>query len=207
MAILRTQQKVQEERERMSMELHDSIGAYANAVLYNVDLLQAGKEGEAQKEIMKDLRFASKDIITSLRETIWALKSENYSAQECLLRIRNFIHPFIRYYPGIHFKVEGDASEQKELHYALALNIVRIVQEAVNNAIKYSNAKNIVIKSETAGATWLLEIKDDGKGFNQATTEYGNGIGNMQRRAKEMNFFVEIVSKEGMGTQITINVP
>ena len=63
---------------------------------------------------MKDLKFASKDIITSLRETIWALKKDNYTAEDCLLRIKNFIQPFARYYPHIKFTVEGEAPAEKE---------------------------------------------------------------------------------------------
>jgi len=105
--LLQMQQKVQEERGRISMELHDSIGAYANAVLHNTDLLQVEKNVDEKNQIMKDLRFASKDIITALRETIWALKKENYAASDCLLRIRNFMQSFGRYYHTIEFKVEG----------------------------------------------------------------------------------------------------
>lgn len=62
------------ERERISRDLHDSIGAYANAVLYKSELLQQEENVNERNDLIKDLRFASKDIITSLRETIWALK-------------------------------------------------------------------------------------------------------------------------------------
>lgn len=206
MGILITQRKVQEEKERIAMELHDSIGAYANAVLYNTELLETEKVEQEKKRLMKDLRFVSKDIITALRETIWALKADNYSAQECLMRIRNFVHPFSRYYPAITFKIQGDAPPEKHLPYGTALNIVRIVQESVNNAIKHSNPTLISLTSATVGDQWRLIISDDGTGFNVNDLSDGNGLKNMNKRAAELGFYISITSAENSGTVITIKV-
>lgn len=128
----------------MSRDLHDSIGAYANAVIYNTELLEKEENTAARENVMKDLKFASKDIITALRETIWALKKDNFSAEDCLVRIRNFIQPFNRYYTHIQFRVEGEAPPRLILHYTRSLHLVRIIQEAVTNSIKYSNASNIL---------------------------------------------------------------
>ena len=53
---------------------------------------------------MSDLRvFASKEIITSLRETIWALKKSNYTAEDCLIRVKNFIKTLSNHYQTIRF--------------------------------------------------------------------------------------------------------
>jgi len=106
---LESEHKLQMERERISRDLHDSIGAYANAVLYNTELLEKESALDERSALMSDLKFASKDIITSLRETIWALKKDSYSAEECLLRIKNFVQPLSRYYSHIQFNVTGDA--------------------------------------------------------------------------------------------------
>ena len=206
MAVLIAQQKVKEEKDRISMELHDSIGAYANAVLYNTELLESEKEEPEKKRLMRDLRFVSKDIITSLRETIWALKADNYTAQEALIRIRNFIHPFSRYYPAIHFRMEGEAPSQGFLHYGEALNMVRIVQEAVNNAIKHSNPTAIAVLSEPAGNKWRLTISDNGTGFDQSLVNEGNGLLNMKKRAAEHGFALQVNAAKGKGTVITIEV-
>ncbi|MCB0284897.1 MAG: hypothetical protein KDF60_20120, partial [Calditrichaeota bacterium] len=200
--------KIQLERERISRDLHDSIGAYANAVLYNTELLQKEETMRERKALMDDLRFASKDIITSLRETVWALKKENYSAEDCLLRIKNFIQPLTKYYPGINFRVEGSASQQEMLHYTKALNVVRIVQEAVTNAIKHASPKNIIVSSNVRLGKWELVIVDDGKGFdynikNSAVT--GNGLKNMKQRVSDSGFeiFFDFGTNEN-GTKISL---
>lgn len=198
--------RLRKERERISRDLHDNIGAYANAVLYNTELLEKEEEASEQASIMKELRFASKDIISSLRETIWALKKENYSAEECLFRIKNFVQPISRYYPKINFKIQGTASAEKILSYQRALNIVRVAQEAISNAIKHGDANTVYISSEQQGETWKLIIEDDGCGFDseEEKNSTGNGLENMAERAKDGDFNVKIMSQPGRGTTIEI---
>lgn len=203
------EKNIQIERERISRDLHDNIGGYANAMLYNTELLKNELDNFSRENIIGDLRFASKEIITSLRETIWALKKTNYSAQDCLIRIRNFVQPFNRYYPSIHFKIEGDASEDKNLSHFTALHIVRIVQEAVSNAIKHAEAKNIKIISKVENEHWVLSINDDGKGFDvdmYSDSEIGNGLANMKKRVSETTLQLEINSVPGKGTMINLIV-
>jgi len=204
---LESEHKIQLERERISRDLHDSIGAYANAVLYSTELLEKQEGVKRKDELMNDLKFASKDIITSLRATIWALKKDNYTEEDCLLRIRNFIQPFSRYYPHIHFKIEGEASAQKKLHYTKALNVVRIIQEAVTNAIKHAGAENIIIQSNEGDEKWQLSVTDDGIGFVEETikgTEQGNGLDNMKKRSLDSGVDLALNSRPGAGTKITI---
>jgi len=209
MATMEADYKLQMERQRISRDLHDNIGAYANAVLYNTELLQKENDPTERSWLMNDLRFASKDIITALRETVWALKKEQYSAQDCLLRIRNFIHPFNRYYTHINFMVEGEAPAIMQLHSTRALNLVRMVQEAVANAIKHSGAKHIKVESNITGAQWQLSISDDGCGFSQQqglSSESGNGLNNMKQRAAESHFQLTIDSAKDKGTVVNILV-
>jgi signal transduction histidine kinase len=199
------EQKLRLERERISRDLHDSIGAYANAVLYNTELLEKEKNEPERHQLMADLKFASKDIITSLRETIWALKKDQYTAEECLMRIRNFIQPFNRYYSRIKFRLEGDAPPGMELHYTRALNLVRIVQEAVTNGIKHGNATAITITSRFDPHQWEVTVKDDGSGFTIDETESeGNGLNNMRQRARESEFEIKVASESGKGTTVHV---
>lgn len=206
---LENERQLKEERERISKDLHDSLGAYANAVLYNTELLEKEKEEEKKKELIGDLKFASKDIITSLRETVWALKKETYTAEDCLVRIRNFIQPFAKYYSHIHFRVEGETPAGMELHYTKALNLVRIMQEAISNSIKHANPENITVSSFLMTDKWKLTIADDGKGFDYHSMkeqEQGNGLNNIEHRAAESGFALNIQTEEKKGTVITIIV-
>ena len=204
---LESERKLQSERERISRDLHDNIGAYANAVLYNTELLQKEVDATEKIALMKDLKFASKDIITSLRETVWALKKDNFTAEDCLLRIKNFMQALARYYPDIYFKVEGEAPQNEVLHHTKALNIVRILQEAVTNAIKHAKPQNIILSNRYTDGKWQLRVIDDGKGFDYKAAKFadsGNGLLNMKQRAKESDAEFSIISQINGGTQINI---
>jgi signal transduction histidine kinase len=206
-ADIENEYKIQVERERISRDLHDSIGAYANAVLYKTELLENEVNATERIGLMSDLKFASKDIITSLRETVWALKKESYTGEECLLRVKNFIQPLARYYSHINFKIDGEAPADAQFHYTKALNLVRIIQEAVSNSIKYAHAKNIIVTSSMAQSNWKLTIQDDGNGFNYEAAKFeetGNGLTNMQKRADDAGFDFAIETGTGKHTNITI---
>ncbi|MBC7553346.1 MAG: hypothetical protein H7257_05160, partial [Taibaiella sp.] len=207
LSVIESDFKLQKERERISRDLHDNIGAYANAVLYNTELLQKEDNIHERNELMSDLKFASKDIIVALRETVWALKKDHYTGQECMLRIRNFVHPLTRYYHHIQFKVDGEAPPNITFDSTTALNLVRIVQEAVSNAIKHSAATNISIKSSLENKRWCLSVKDDGVGFDyNKQLQSGNGLTNMNQRSTDSDFGFLIHSAPGEGTEITIIV-
>ena len=193
------------ERKRISADLHDNLGAYANAVLYNTELLQQEADEIGRKELLSDLQYASKDIIISLRETIWALKKDTYTAEECLLRIRNFVQPFTRYYPQISFAVEGTAPEHFVLHGSKSLHLVRMIQEAVNNSIKHAYSKKISVSSSHTPDFWKVVVEDDGKGFPGQTFSAGNeqnGLANLRDRAINAGITLSIQSEPGKGTAI-----
>lgn len=204
---IENERRLKEERERISRDLHDSLGAYANAVLYNTELLEKENTDEKRKGLIGDLKFASKDIITSLRETVWALKKEKYTAEEAFVRIRNFIQPLTRYYSHIHFRIDGEAPADVELPYSKALNLVRIVQEAVTNSIKHANPEDIIISNTTEAGKWKVSITDSGKGFDYVTAmkaEDGNGLNNMHQRAATSDFILSTHSTPNKGTVVSI---
>lgn len=197
------------ERKRIAADLHDNLGAFANAVHYGTELLQKEDNSTKQRDLVNHLHASSKDVITSLRETIWALKKETYTAADCLVRIRNFVHTLSNAYPTIQFEVLGTAPAQQILSNTGSLHLIRIVQEAVANAIKHSEAKNIIVHSVTDNNEWVLSVTDDGKGFdtiNPIDTDEHNGLQNMKERAAAAGFALTIFSRLNEGTKINITV-
>ena len=81
-----------------------------------------------------------------------------------------------------------------------------IFKEAVNNLAKYSEATKAIVKVATDHQLIHLEVSDDGKGFDQDTTRFGNGIENMKQRAEKWNAPILIVSDHGKGTTITLDM-
>ena len=93
------------------------------------------------------------------------------------------------------------------LHSLEALNIFRIVQEALNNAVKYSRASLIRVRVHRSTAGLEVAVLDNGEGFNIREAEKGYGLQNMQKRAEEMSGILTIDSLPGSGTCVTLSLP
>ena len=75
------------------------------------------------------------------------------------------------------------------------MNIYRTIQEAINNSIKYANAKNINIETKQENDTVKITINDDGKGFDEQAVEKGYGLMNMKKRIEEIvDYILSILS-------------
>jgi signal transduction histidine kinase len=196
----------EKERKRISAELHDNLGVQANAILHNSTLLT--EVNTNQKNIVTDLQDTAKEMLFNLRETLWAMKTSDVTANDLWMRIINFIKQMGRHYTTIGFKIEGEVSGNFIIPSNKALNIVLILQEAVNNAVKHALPTEITATSITNENGWSISITDDGKGFdldsakNEQSDSYG--LGNMQERATASAIILSISSEIGKGTTITL---
>jgi len=86
------------------------------------------------------------------------------------------------------------------------MSIYRIIQEGVNNAIKYANAKNIIVSIDTVNEEFQITVKDDGNGFDVSEITLGNGLNNMKKRARDIEGKIEIISVLSEGTTLQLNV-
>jgi signal transduction histidine kinase len=198
----------EQERKRIAADLHDNLGAQANAILYSAELLQ--QEKNESGVLVTDLHHTAKDMLTSLRETLWVLKNKDVTAADIWLRIINFSKQMNRHYPELHLTTEGLAPENLPFSSASALNIVFIIQEAVNNAIRHASAETVSVISEFSGKQWNIEVRDDGKGFDidaAIKKQESYGLNNMNQRALSAGFVLEIDTNITSGTSISLIVP
>ena len=84
------------------------------------------------------------------------------------------------------------------------MNIYRIIQEAVNNALKYAKPTAIRVNLSKEGERYLLLIEDNGLGFDEKAIELGNGLNNIKKRARDINGKAEIQSQMGKGTRVAV---
>lgn len=196
------------QRKRIAADLHDNLGVQANAILYGTELLKNGHE--TKETLVSELHDTAKDMLLSLRETLWAMKNTVITAAEVWLRIINFGKQMQRYYPDIKITTIGTSPGDLPLPSAVALHTVLILQEAVNNAARHAAAKNIVVKSDITTAGWQVTIEDDGQGFDLATAKKKTdsyGLSNMWERAKTAGVLLGIRTAPAAGTIIEINIP
>ncbi|HEY8689645.1 MAG TPA: ATP-binding protein [Chitinophagaceae bacterium] len=193
----------EKERRRISADLHDNMGAYATAIIANVDDVITNKKA-VNESAFANLKTNAGELMSNLRDTIWASNKENFLLTAISDRFKNYVQKINPAYPGITVEIEEEITNDILFSPVQALNIFRILQEAFTNAIKHSNANtiNIFFKSDEE---LQVSISDNGTGITD--TNYinnGNGIKNMRARARESDLNLSINENENAGTVICI---
>lgn len=200
------QNELQEQRLSISRDLHDNIGAQLTFIISAVENIKHGFKIENQKllEKLNTISNFSKNTIVELRDTIWALNHEEISFEELHGRVNNFIEDAQSLYANCIFSFSIDEClGDKRLSSIQGVNLYRTIQEAINNALKYSEATKISVCIKQVGAQVKIEINDNGVGFDIPNVVHGNGLKNMKKRIREIKGLFSITSTD-RGTTVTI---
>lgn len=177
----------EEERKRISSDLHDNLGAYAASINSNLAFIKTDSLNNAGQTAVKELKANSQAMISELNDTIWALKKDSLTLTAILDKLKLFVQRIQASYPATTISFEEEIAEDHRLGAYQALNLYRVLQESVNNALKHADGDQIDIKIESSASTWKITVQDNGKGIriNLDAEETGNGLANMRRRATE----------------------
>jgi signal transduction histidine kinase len=170
----------------------NSVKVYANLAIM---------EKQQEKYLFK-IKESTQEAITGIRDIIWVLDDSKDSIEHLLSRISLFASPLCEA-NGIQYKQEiTDEARDHKLGQEEKRNLYMMLKETVNNAIKYSGATKIEIGISVKKGKPAIQIKDDGKGFDVKAASDGNGLKNMNRRAREIKYLINIQSGPGNGTAI-----
>jgi signal transduction histidine kinase len=204
---------VLEERNRIARDIHDGVAqTLAGAVM---KLETAGKKftknPEETRKLVDESVLGLRESLKEVRESIYALRpypTERASLAEAILRKIEAVQK--EYNQDIEFEIRGQ-------EHALSPMVEKVLfdtfQESLHNAIKHSQASKMEILLSYQSEHILLKIKDNGNGFSlfQAMLKARNqphfGILQMNDAAEKINATLQIDSKEGTGTEVSITVP
>jgi signal transduction histidine kinase len=203
--------RVKSERERISRDLHDNVGAQITYLITSMDwATKQLPEGNAPLvERFSNLRSNAQNMMSSIRDTIWALNKDEIMVQDFADRLKQYIIYQIRDISSIELSYFENIESNHLMASNTVLNLFRIGQEATQNIIKHSNAHVITVSIIcNLDNVLLLAIGDDGKGFDLQNSGFDNfGLDNMKYRADEINAAFQILTVPNKGTTIEIRVP
>ncbi|MEO9967833.1 MAG: PAS domain S-box protein [Reichenbachiella sp.] len=194
------------ERARIAREVHDGIGQLLAATKFNLSALDGMPEEVKEKHIDKihntlemtidEARRITRNLSTKVLEELGFERA----AQELCTEASEL--------KAISFDIKIEANEE-DISEKMKTTIYRILQESVNNMVKYSEAKNASIELVKKENHLHLAIADDGKGFDIADPKHrkGNGLSNLDQRAKSLHGYLDIQSSPGKGTVIQVKIP
>ena len=200
----------EEERKRIAMNIHDGIGQMLTSLKFQTASIDLSKTKETEQKLL-DINKLIKDIIQEVRIVTFNLKPPVLSDYGLDAELKNLVQEIDKL-SNNRLIFENITDFQQRLSPKVENNIYRIVQEAVNNAIKYANSPTVLVSLEHNTDELVLTIKDTGVGFESKSTDlfhadYGHGFLNMQERATYINGKLLIESKPGLGTIIKLFVP
>jgi PAS domain S-box-containing protein len=201
---------IENERKSVARELHDSIGASLTAIIYgleetleNVSAQQATQLREVLnmiKQTVEETRRISSNLRPSILDDLGILATINW-----------FIRQFKSLYDSINIEQQIEVQEG-EVGEHLKIAIFRILQEALNNAAKHSEADTVRVSLRQAGEVLELAIEDNGRGFDAALLHQGKsgagmGLDSMKERTELLGGSFAIGSNMGKGTVIRASWP
>jgi signal transduction histidine kinase len=200
---------VLEERHRLARDLHDSV----MQALYGLVL---SAEGAARKlaeghaglvgERLVDIRRTAQSALHEMRLLIFELRPPDLQKEGLLAALQTRLDAVeLRAGVKASLQVEGDGSLPGELEAGL----YRVVQEALNNALKHSGAESVVVSLRFHAEAIELEVVDDGIGFDVDAAQSGGGLGlrGMHERAAQLGGKLSLHSRPRRGTRVRLEVP
>ena len=194
----------EKERKRIAQELHDGLGQLLSTARLNVSVLDEGSESN-QTQVNNSLKLIDSAVseVRTISHNMMpnALISIGFEAalreQAHLINDANKVK--------LHLSLPDEKIEMDE---SKAVGLYRIIQEIVNNALKYADAQNIWINLRQETELLSFEIKDDGKGFDTKLIESSSGIGwtNIISRADILDGALKIESQIGQGSVVSLKM-
>ena len=194
-------------RTDIARDLHDEMGSTLTSIniISTLALQQTGTE-EISENLQK-IKSYSGNMMESMSDIVWAINPYNDSMDRMILRMRELAEELLE--PArinYSFREEGmarafklDVNQRKELYL--------VFKEAVNNAVKYSGASELLILLKEEAGALHMQIKDNGTGFDTKKNNSGNGIQNMYNRTGRINARLQIHSAMGHGTSVSVTLP
>ena len=201
---------VLEERDRIGMDLHDGIiqSIYGVGLGLEGAQLMLNEDPQAAKERIHQAIGGLNQAIRDIRAYILDLRPRQLGNEGLLNGVKRLIAEY-RAHTFSEVNFTGPESDLKDLPHSQSLALFHICQEALANAAKHAKAKNVQVAIWTTNERALLEISDDGKGFDteKMHSSIGHGLANMQTRAHAVGGEFDISSTLGEGTTILVWVP
>ena len=207
------QSHIEDERRSLARELHDELGQYVTAIK-TFAVAITNKTKETLPDISSNAQTivaAANHIYDGMHNIIRQLRPGSLDNLGLSDTLKDAVNHIQKQQPEIQFNLQLDGSLDA-LGESLNINIYRIVQEAMNNAIKHAHAKHIEIKLKATNTGALqLTIKDDGKGMDIHAVDQSNHFGllGMRERVQSFggSFNVASEPENSTGTTIYINIP
>lgn len=195
---------LENERARMAADLHDEVGPILSSIKLRINSIDIANE--ADHEVIQTTNDHIDRLVTRMREISFDLMPTSLIRKGFAAALNEFIE-YCGKSSTIAIRFQYTMIELTELQ---SINLYRIVQEIIHNAIKHAEATELLIEFRQEGNMIVLAARDNGKGFNyeeKSKESKGLGLNNLLRRTELIGGKMYFESKKGKGTTYTFEIP
>ncbi|WP_367188055.1 sensor histidine kinase [Branchiibius sp. NY16-3462-2] len=194
------EQGILQERERLSREIHDTVAQDLVAIVSQLEAIDGEGDWRSRVDAAKDL---ARDGLGEARRAVNALRSPLLDDASAADAVRALLDEWsARHRIRAHLDVEGapTRTEQDQM-------LVRVCQEALSNVARHSGATSVVVQLQYTQDGLLLQVRDDGRGFEPSQGGAGHGLRNMRERVEAVGGSLDVESSAGAGCLIDVAAP
>lgn len=200
---------VRRERARIAHDLHDNLGGGLTQLVLLGEAVRrelgdgAGRPGDKLKRLCEQARAMGRDM----KETVWLINSQRDTVSELASYLARYAETFFRDTPvRCRFAIDEDLPDSP-CGLGVRRNLLLGVKEAFNNALRHSGASEVELVVERRRGLLRIVVRDNGTGFEAKTTRPGEGLGNLELRAREAGGQLSLRSRPGEGTAVEFLIP
>lgn len=195
-------------RNQIAKDLHDDIGSTLSGIkIFSV--IASGMSGENKElsSLLQQIRDKSDMMMQSMSDIVWSINPAHDSLQDMVIRLKQYMAEVLESQDiEVHYSaptdirtIKIDLGHRKELYLAF--------KEIINNAAKYSECSHFYFDISRQKGDILVHIKDDGKGMDEGSMQYGNGLKNIESRIRQIGAQMTRQSAPGAGVKYEIRIP
>ncbi len=195
----------QEERQRISADMHDELGSGMTAIRLMSEIAR-NKMKEATPVEIEKISHSADEVLNKMNAIIWSMNSGNDTLDNMVSYIRSYALEYFENTPVECKVTTPPVIEPREVRGDKRRNVFLSVKETLNNALKHSGATEIKIEFEISD-TLVIRIRDNGTGIDmQKIRQFGNGLKNIARRMEGIGGTYQIENNGGTVTTLSLPV-
>jgi streptogramin lyase len=196
-------------RTRIASDLHDDIGSNLSLIAGLSEMLnsQVRNTNGQIAERLSVIASVSRRSVDAMSDIVWAVNPKRDNLLDLSHRMRRFASDTLSA-RNIDFHFE---TPNPDRNVAMNAEVRResflIFKEGINNIARHSGSKSVAATLKVERGMFILELRDDGRGFDQVAGDRGHGLESMRRRAEKLGGQLEVISKRDEGTTIRLKAP
>ena len=189
-------------RTTIASDLHDEIGSALTRISFSSELMNIKQQLDSN--VVEKISVDSKGAIASISDIIWSVDARNDTTDDLLLRIREHANNMLEHAAALHFDARG-LERVTTLPQLVRQNIYLVFKEAINNIARHNVSPEVWISLDNQPGGMIITIKNTIDAGKEKSTYTGQGLRNMQMRAKRIKALLD-VNNDGTTFSITIRM-